>query len=116
MEKTIALVIEEIIFQKQIKHSVVLISLWDNQAVKKGDLAHLALPGATFAVRVTPRAKRPGVVREDGVWKIGVTAPPEDGRANAAVAEALAHALGVAKGRLVLVRGATARDKVFRLV
>ena len=27
----------------------------------------------------------------------------------------LAHALGVAKSRLVLVRGATSRDKLFRL-
>ena len=84
--------------------------------MQKGEMAQWAVPGADFAVRVTPRAKRPGVVREEGVWKIGVTAPPEDGRATAAVAEALAHALGVAKGRLVLVRGATARDKVFRLV
>jgi uncharacterized protein YggU (UPF0235/DUF167 family) len=41
--------------------------------------------------------------------------PPEEGRATAAVAEALAHALGVAKGRLVLVRGAASRDKRFRL-
>ncbi len=78
-------------------------------------MAHLAVTGAEFAVRVTPRARRPGVVLEAGVWRVGVSAPPEDGRANAAVAEALAHALGVAKGRLVLVRGATARDKLFRL-
>ena len=78
-------------------------------------MAHLAVAGAEFAVRVTPRAKRPGVGVEGGVWKIGVTAPPEDGRANAAVAEALAHALGVAKGRLTLVRGAASRDKRFRL-
>lgn len=78
-------------------------------------MAHLAVAGAEFAVRVTPRARRPGVVLEGAVWRVGVTAPPEDGRATAAVAEALAHALGVAKGRLVLVRGATARDKVFRL-
>ena len=83
--------------------------------MQKGEMAEWAVPGAEFAVRVTPRARRPGVVREDGLWKIGVTAPPEDGRANAAVAEALAHALGVAKTRLTLLRGATSRDKVFRL-
>lgn len=44
-----------------------------------------------------------------------VTAVPEDGRANRAVQDLLAEALGVAKTRLVLLRGATARDKVFRL-
>lgn len=78
-------------------------------------MAHLAVVGAEFQVRATPRARRPGVALDAGLWRVAVTAPPEDGRANAAVAEALAHALGVAKGRLVLVRGATARDKLFRL-
>ena len=81
----------------------------------KGERSDLALPGATFTVRATPRARRPACTLEDGVWKIAVTAPPEEGRATAAVAEALAHALGVAKGRLTLVSGATARDKRFRL-
>lgn len=83
--------------------------------MQKGELAHLAVVGAMFEVRVTPRARRPGVTVEGGALRVAVTAPPEDGRANAAVAEALAHALGVAKGRLVLVRGAASRDKVFRL-
>lgn len=83
--------------------------------MKKGELSALAVPGAEFAVRVTPRARQPGVSVADGQWRIAVTAAPEDGKANAAVAEALAHALGVAKGRLTLLRGATSRDKVFRL-
>lgn len=48
-------------------------------------------------------------------YRCTVTAAPEDGRANAAVAAALAYALGVAKSRLVLVRGQTSRDKLFRL-
>jgi uncharacterized protein len=81
----------------------------------KGVLAHLAVPGTEIAVKVTPRARRPGVALDEGVLRVGVSAPPEDGKANAAVQAALAHALGVAKGRLVLIRGATAREKVFRL-
>ena len=83
--------------------------------MRKGERADLAVPGAEFAVRAVPRARLAGVSLEDGVWRIAVSAPAEDGRANAAVAEALAHALGVAKGRLVLIRGATSRDKRFRL-
>ena len=83
--------------------------------MRKGEQAALAVSGAEFAVRVTPRARVASCVLEGGVWRIAVGAPPEDGRANAAVAEVLAHALGVAKGRLVLVRGATSRDKRFRL-
>ncbi len=83
--------------------------------MKKGDWAELAVVGAEFAVKVTPRARRNAIMREAGVIKVSTTTAPEDGRATAAVAEALAHALGVAKTRLVLVRGAASRDKVFRL-
>jgi uncharacterized protein YggU (UPF0235/DUF167 family) len=83
--------------------------------MRKGEWSDRAVTGAEFCCRVTPRAWREGVTDESGVIKVAVTAPPEDGRANAAVAEALAHALGVAKTRLTLLRGATSRDKVFRL-
>jgi uncharacterized protein YggU (UPF0235/DUF167 family) len=79
------------------------------------DLSHLAQPGATFAVRVTPGARRAKLEVGDGVIRISVTAPPEDGRATDAAREALAGALGVARTRLTLIRGATAREKVFRL-
>lgn len=81
----------------------------------KGEWEDLAVSGAELRVRATPRARQPGLTREDGVFRISVTAPADEGRANAAVAEALARALGVAKTRLTLVRGATARDKTFRL-
>lgn len=79
------------------------------------DLRAEALPGAEFALRVTPRAGRNALNRVDGALKVQVTAVPEDGAANRAVQELLAAALGVAKSRLTLLRGATARDKVFRL-
>lgn len=83
--------------------------------MKKGSLAHLAVPGAVFAVRVTPCAGRNAVEIEGEGLSIRVTAPPEDGRANKAVTELLARALGVAKSRLELTQGATGRDKRFRL-
>ncbi|HEX9858373.1 MAG TPA: DUF167 domain-containing protein [Paracoccaceae bacterium] len=83
--------------------------------MSKPDLTHLAHPGAEIAVRVTPRASRNAVVAEDGVIRVYVTCVPEDGKATRAVIELLAKALGVAKTRLVLLRGATARDKLFRL-
>ncbi|WP_135449224.1 DUF167 domain-containing protein [Tabrizicola caldifontis] len=79
------------------------------------DLSHLAQPGATFAVRVTPGARRAALELAEGVIRISVTAPPEDGRATEAARAALADALGVAKTRLTLIRGAKSRDKLFRL-
>ena len=79
------------------------------------DLSHLARPGAEIAVRVTPRASRNLVSLDGDRVRVQVTTVPEDGKANAAVIKLLAKALGVAKTRLVLVRGATARDKLFRL-
>lgn len=75
-------------------------------------------PGVPFAVRVTPRARRNAVTWEPGPppgFRVHVTAVPEDGKANAAVTTLLARALGVPKSRLELLRGATGRDKLFRL-
>ncbi len=79
------------------------------------DLRALALPGAEFALRVTPRASRNALIRDADRLCAYVTVVPEDGRANRAVQDLLAEALGVAKTRLTLLRGATARDKLFRL-
>ncbi|SEO49098.1 hypothetical protein SAMN04490248_1066 [Salinihabitans flavidus] len=81
------------------------------------ELAHLAEAGREIAVRVTPRASRNRVVadEEGGAIRVYVTTAPEGGKANAAVQKILAKALGVPKTRLVLLRGAAARDKVFRV-
>ena len=72
-------------------------------------------PGDEITVRVTPRAARARVVVDAGSLRVYVTEPPEGGKANAAVQKLLAKTLGVAKTRLELVRGATSRDKTFRL-
>ena len=83
--------------------------------MQKGAWSELAVAGAEFALRVTPRARREEIARDGTGYRAAVFAPPEDGKANAAVQALLAHALGVAKSRLVLVRGGTSRDKLFRL-
>ena len=70
----------------------------------------------TFNVRVQPRAKRNAVTKAtDGSLKVYVTAPPEDGRANAAVVEVIAEWLGVKRRHVEIVRGATSRNKVVRI-
>ncbi|MBI1329075.1 MAG: DUF167 domain-containing protein [Alphaproteobacteria bacterium] len=71
-----------------------------------------------FAVRLTPKGGRDAV---DG-WvngadgkpylKARVSAPPEDGKANAALIQLLAKTLGVSKSSLVITSGETARLKI----
>jgi uncharacterized protein (TIGR00251 family) len=70
--------------------------------------------GWVLPVRAQPNARRPGVQGEqNGALKVAVTAPPEDGRANQAVVEALREALGVKRSQVELIAGRTARDKRF---
>ena len=79
------------------------------------DLSHLAVSGTTFTTRVTPKASRNAVSLDGEVIRVSVTTVPEGGKANEDVIRLLAKALGVAKSRLTLIRGATGRDKVFRI-
>jgi uncharacterized protein len=44
-----------------------------------------------------------------------VTAPPVDGKANDAVRKLLARQLGLPPGRVTVVRGETARDKLIEV-
>ena len=50
-----------------------------------------------------------------GAVVIRVTAPPVDGKANAALCELVARAAGVAPSAVRVLRGAGARDKVLRV-
>lgn len=77
------------------------------------DLSHLAQSGTTIAVRATPKAAKNAIILRDGAIRVNVTVAPEGGKANAAVQKLLAKAMGVPKSRLRLIRGETARDKVF---
>jgi uncharacterized protein len=70
--------------------------------------------GLILPVRAQPRARKPGILGEQaGALKVAVAAPPENGRANQALVEALAEALGVRRSQVELFSGATGRDKRF---
>lgn len=73
---------------------------------------------ADLRVRLTPRADRDAVsgVGDDGVVGVRVTAPPVDGKANAALCKVLAKRLGVPPSRVEVVKGHTARDKTVRVM
>jgi uncharacterized protein (TIGR00251 family) len=67
-------------------------------------------------LRVSPGARTNAVVGRHGeAWKVRVSAPPEDGRANAAVIRLLADTLGVPARTISVVSGHGARDKLVEL-
>jgi uncharacterized protein (TIGR00251 family) len=67
-------------------------------------------------VRLQPRAGANEIVgMRGGALVVRVTAPPVDGRANDALCRLLAKTLGVAAGRVTVVRGRQGRDKVVRV-
>jgi len=69
-----------------------------------------------ITVRVTPRSGRDVIeAGAGGVLSVKVTAPPDDGKANAAVCKVVAHALGVPKTAVAVVRGHTARTKTLEV-
>jgi uncharacterized protein len=70
----------------------------------------------TVDILVQPRASRARIgPMHDGRIKIAVTSPPVDGEANAAVIELLAGALGIARGDIAVIAGASSRRKTLRI-
>jgi uncharacterized protein len=80
-----------------------------------GAIRALADPEGRLALRVRPGARSESVELGQGIVLIKVRTKPQDGKANEAVLELLAEALGVATSRLQLLRGATGRDKLVRI-
>jgi hypothetical protein len=80
-----------------------------------------ASDGIGVRLRVQPKARRnaiDGIAPEaDGgvALKVAVTAPPEDGKANAAVIALLAKAWGLPKSAFTVAAGATDRRKIIHL-
>jgi len=69
-----------------------------------------------LTVRVQPGARRAAPAGSwNGLLKLAVTAPPEGGRANAAVLALAAELFGLRPSAVTLVRGHSARTKVLRL-
>lgn len=68
--------------------------------------------GVLLAVRAQPGARKNAVGGEHGgALKVAVTAPPEDGRANAAIIELLRDWFGLKRSEMELAGGATNRNK-----
>lgn len=80
----------------------------------EGGLDLTAVAGGTrLRLRVRPGSRSSAIVGlHGGALKIAVSAPPERGKANEAVAALLAEALGLPRASVAVVSGAASQDKV----
>lgn len=72
---------------------------------------------AKLALRVQPGAKRSALVARlaSGEWKVSVSAPPVEGKANDAVVELVSGLLGVKRRQVTVARGSSSRSKVLEV-
>ena len=69
--------------------------------------------GTRLRLRVKPGARKTAIVGvHGGALKLAVSAQPEKGKANRAVVQLLAEALGVAHSAVTIAAGDTSQDKV----
>jgi uncharacterized protein (TIGR00251 family) len=72
--------------------------------------------GVELSVFCQPKAARSALIgMHGGALKAKVKAPPVEGKANQALLDLLAGALGVPRGRLTLVSGEQSRNKRVRV-
>lgn len=65
-----------------------------------------------LAVRVQPRARKPGIEKlSSGEYKVRVASPPSKGEANREVIEVLAAYFGLPPSRVKIIRGENSRRK-----
>jgi uncharacterized protein len=72
--------------------------------------------GATFAVKVHPRARKNAVTGVVGdALKLSLTAPPLEGRANQAVIDFFADLFQIPRASVTIASGTTSRNKIVRI-
>ena len=78
---------------------------------------HDSSAGATFTIKVHPRAKKNAITGQVGdALKVALTAPPVDGKANEACIEFFAKLLKVPRSSVTIAAGQTSRNKVVRVM
>ncbi len=66
-------------------------------------------------IRVIPNAKKNEVRKFGDGFKVYLTAPPVEGRANKMLLKILAEEFNIKKSQLSIARGVNSRDKVIRV-
>ncbi len=72
--------------------------------------------GATFAIKVHPRARKNAITGEIGdALKVSLTAPPIEGRANEACIQFFAKVLKVPRSSISIAAGQNSRNKLIHV-
>ena len=72
--------------------------------------------GATFQVKVHPRARKNAITGTVGdALKLALTAPPVQGKANQAVIEFFSDLFQIPRSSVTIASGETSRNKVIRI-
>jgi len=68
-------------------------------------------------LKIIPRSSRNEITGEmaDGTLKIKLTAPPVEGEANKKLIEFLSKKWGVAKSKIIIIKGEKSRNKIVEI-
>ena len=69
-----------------------------------------------ITVKVVPNARKNEVIPEEGCFRVRVSAPAADGKANKAVIKLLAAYFEVKERNISIVKGEKSREKQIRLI
>ena len=73
-------------------------------------------PVSEIRIRLLPGSSMNRITgREEDVYRIKVTAPPNDGKANKGLIRLLSKQLGTARGNIEIVSGKLSRNKTVRI-
>jgi uncharacterized protein (TIGR00251 family) len=74
--------------------------------------ANVSAGGLLVVIRAVPNAKKTGAAGfYNGMLKVKVSAPPEDGKANREIIEFMSKMLGIRKKDIEIVKGEKSREK-----
>jgi uncharacterized protein len=79
---------------------------------------HHGKSGSAITVRISPRAKQNEIsgILSDGTIKIHLIAPPEDGKANAALIKFLAEIFEIPPANIEIIAGFGSKDKLLSII
>jgi uncharacterized protein (TIGR00251 family) len=68
-----------------------------------------------FSIRVIPNAKHEKIIEEEGKYKIYLSAPAVEGKANKALIQFLAEHFKTKRNKISIIRGEKSREKIVEI-